>query len=74
MDAPGEFQKSSVRRYDPRVRETRHRRAHSPDLFVIHHLLMAGDPNAEMLPEPAGTVSASGKKKVQKQSGRTARK
>lgn len=52
MDAPGAFRPSTVRPADSRIRETWHRRDNRPDLFVIHHLFMAGDPNAPLRPEP----------------------
>lgn len=51
MDAPASFQQSTVRPTDARVRETRHRRANCPHPFVIHHLFMAGDPNAPLRAE-----------------------
>jgi hypothetical protein len=68
MDAPGEFQTSRIRQADPRVRETHHRRRHSSDTFVIHHLFMAGDPHADMLPEPAETTAGPGRNPRQKTS------
>ena len=74
MDTAGEFQRSSIRQFDPRVRETHHRREHSPDPFMIHHLFMAGDPNAAMLAEPADTVSAPRKKNPRKRPPRKTRK
>jgi hypothetical protein len=46
MDPPGVFAASSTRPDDPRVRETVHRRTGSLGQFTIHHLFMAGDPNA----------------------------
>jgi hypothetical protein len=52
MDAPGAFLASSIRPNDARVRETRHRRANEATLFAIHHLFMAGDPNAPLRPDP----------------------
>lgn len=48
METPAAFQASSVRPTDSRARETRHRRGHHPDLFVVHHLFVAGDPNAPL--------------------------
>jgi hypothetical protein len=48
MTAPAEFQPSTVRPSDNRLRETWHRRTSQPVPFVIHHLFMAGDPNAPM--------------------------
>jgi hypothetical protein len=53
MGAPGMFLVSSVRPEDARVRETRHSRAHHHEPFVIHHLFMAGDPNAPLRAIPA---------------------
>jgi hypothetical protein len=44
MDSPGQFQASTILPNDDRVRETRHRRLHISDPFVIHHLFMRGDP------------------------------
>jgi hypothetical protein len=64
MDTPAAFQASTVRPTDARARETRHRRTNSPDPFVIHHLFMAGDPNAPMLPDPpVDPANPKGKKK-----------
>ena len=50
--SPADFVSSSIRPADTWIRETVHRRAHSPEPFTIHHLFMAGDPNAPMLPDP----------------------
>lgn len=74
MDTPGEFQTSSIRQADPRVRETRHRRRHSPDAFAIHHLFMAGDPHADMLPEPAEMTADPGRHGRQKRLRKRTRK
>jgi hypothetical protein len=63
MDSPGAFDPSSVRPTDERARETRHRRAANPAPFLIHHLFVAVDPNAPMLPEPSASAKESGKKK-----------
>jgi hypothetical protein len=63
MDAPGVFLASTVRPADTRLRETRHRRASHPDPFVIHHLFMAGDPNAPLRPEPSPDTKAEKKKR-----------
>ena len=52
MPSSADFTSSSVRPADTWIRETNHRRAHNSELFTIHHLFMAGDPNAPMLPEP----------------------
>ena len=57
MDSPGAFQASSIRPTDAMARETSHRRMGNPDPLLIHHLFVAGDPNAPMLPD---TASASG--------------
>jgi hypothetical protein len=63
MAPPGEFLRSSVRPDDERVRETRHQRGSHPSPFVLHHLFLAGDPNAPMLPEPPkDSASSAGKK------------
>lgn len=52
MPAPGAFLASTIRPTDPRIRETRHVRNTHPDPFLIHHLFMAGDPNAPLRPDP----------------------
>ena len=52
MPAPGEFLTSTVRPTDPRIRETQHTRSKRTDSFRIHHLFMAGDPNAPLRPDP----------------------
>jgi len=52
MIAPASFLASSVRPTDSRVRETLHARAAQAHPFVIHHLFMAGDPNAPLRPAP----------------------
>lgn len=74
MDAPGEFQRSSILQAEPRVRETRHRRGPSPDLFMIHHLFMAGDPLADMLSEPADASPVPRRSHQQKVARRKTRK
>lgn len=53
------FQTSSIRPTDARVRETRHCRPHDSEFFMIHHLFMAGDPNADILGEPETNTPAS---------------
>lgn len=63
IDPPGGFHSSSVRPHDSGAYETRHRRRHNPALFVIHHLFMAGDPDAPMLPEPPARSKASATKR-----------
>ena len=73
MDPPGTFQPSGVRPTDPWARETRHRRTNIPDSFVIHHLFMAGDPNAPMLPEPPPDSASSGRRKKRTPTRRKAR-
>lgn len=57
MPAPGAFLTSTVRPTDPRVRETRHARSTRPDPMLIHHLFMAGDPNAPLRPDPPPAAS-----------------
>jgi len=52
MSSPASFAPSSVQPADTRIRETNHRRAHNTEPFTIHHLFMAGDPDAPFLPEP----------------------
>jgi len=52
MPPPGAFLTSTVRPTDPRIRETQHTRGKRTDLFRIHHLFMAGDPNAPLRPDP----------------------
>ena len=48
MAPPGEFVASSIITGDPRVRETRHKRAHDPSLFHLHHAFRAGSNSASM--------------------------
>lgn len=62
MDAPGVFLASRVRPNDARVRETQHRRASHDESFVIHHLFMAGDPNAPLRPIPPANTKPTKKK------------
>jgi hypothetical protein len=63
MDAPGMFLVSSILPDDGRVRETHHRRAaNSDEPFVIHHLFMAGDPNAPLRPIPPPNTKPKKKK------------
>lgn len=62
MTSPATLQASSIRPADLRLRETHHERAQNPTSFVIHHLFLAGDPNAPMLPEPSINSAAPGKK------------
>ena len=57
MSLPADFASSSVRPADARIRETIHRRGHNHEPFRMHHLFMAGDPNAPMLPEPPPKLS-----------------
>jgi hypothetical protein len=66
MEQPGSFQASTVRPADERARETRHRRAHNPEPFNLHHLFMPGDPNAPMLPEPPKDSASPGARKKRK--------
>lgn len=63
MNAPGSFRTSSVRPADSRVRETLHTRATQVDPFVIHHLFMAGDPNAPLRPDPPPEPKKATKRK-----------
>jgi hypothetical protein len=70
MEPPGVFASSTLRPNDTRVRETRHLRANHADPFVIHHLFMAGDPNAPMLPEPLKSAGESAPKKGRKSTPR----
>lgn len=58
MEPPGAFSLSPARPTDVRVRQTGHVRSNRPDPFVIHHLFMAGDPDAPLRPDS----QASGKK------------
>lgn len=46
MDPPGNMAASSILPNDRRVRETTHRRPGITERLLIHHLFMAGDPNA----------------------------
>lgn len=66
MEPPGTLRPSSVRPTDQRVRETTHRRLHNAAPIMIHHLFMAGDPNAAILPEPEAEVAASSGKRARK--------
>ncbi len=68
MKSPGSFQTSSVRPTDSRVRETLHTRVTQVHQFVIHHLFMAGDPNAPLRPEQPVSPPKRAKKKVTRQS------
>lgn len=52
IPSPADFSPSSIRPADTWIKETNHSRAHSLEPFIIHHLFMAGDPNAPLLPEP----------------------
>jgi hypothetical protein len=63
MDPPGAFQTSSLRPADAVARESRHRRTTSQDQFSIHHLFMAGDPNAPMMPDLSHDPGKSSEKK-----------
>ena len=69
MDAPGEFQISSVRPTDKRVRETTHRRGLNTESFVIHHVFVPGDPTVPMLPEPL-VSTASGQRATKRKATR----
>lgn len=75
LDPPGAFEASSLRPADTAARETRHRRTTSQDRFLIHHLFMAGDPNAPMLPDLSPDPGkSSGKKKATKKKPTKTRK
>lgn len=63
MNASAGFGASTVRPDDSRVRETVHARLAQIHPFVIHHLFMAGDPNAPLRPEPSLPVQKSVKSK-----------
>lgn len=63
MNDSGSFRTSSIRPTDSRVSETVHTRVTQIDPFVIHHLFMAGDPNAPLRPEPPLPPPKSGRKK-----------
>ena len=63
MDPPGAFRVSGIFPEDGRIRETHHRRAHAAGLFAIHHLFMAGDPNAPPLARESTAMPASAEKK-----------
>ena len=62
MDAPGVLLPSTIRPNDARVRETRHGRANHSEPFVIHHLFMAGDPNAPLRPSPPPSTKPAKRK------------
>lgn len=64
MDDTESLRVSTVRPNDNRVRETWHHRANQVDSFIIHHLFMAGDANAPLLPEPAELLPEEGKRRV----------
>ena len=74
MDPPGVLQPSSVMPTDTRVRETIHRRLHSAASIMIHHLFMAGDPGASLLPESESVAWTSGKATSLKSTRQKARK
>ena len=66
MSSPADFSPSSIRGTDSWVRETYHRRTHTPELFTLHHLFMAGDPNAPLLPEVSADSATTNKKAKRK--------
>lgn len=72
MDAPGAFLISTVRPTDARIRETRHRRVNHAETFVIHHLFMAGDPNAPLRPAPLpeNTITTQSRKTKKRGKGK----
>lgn len=57
MSPPGLFMASTHVPTDTRIRETHHRRDISKDVFLIHHIFMAGDPTA--LPRLASIPAAN---------------
>jgi hypothetical protein len=66
MASPADFAPSHIWPTDARIRETNHRRAHNPEPFTIHHLFMAGDPDAPFLPEPPSKLSKGPRKPAKK--------
>ena len=66
MDPPGAFHISGIFPDDGRIRETLHRRAHAVELFAIHHLFMAGDPDAPTLARESAEMPASAERKPRK--------
>jgi hypothetical protein len=66
MDSPGAFRVSGILPKDGRIRETHHRRAHATELFAIHHLFMAGDPNAPPLARESVDMPAPADRKPRK--------
>lgn len=73
MNSPGLFQPSGVRPTDARARETRHRRVTNTEPFVIHHLFMAGDPNAPLRPAPSPGPQEVKQKRKQKTRRKTSK-
>jgi hypothetical protein len=64
MEAPGTFVASNIFPNDSRVRESHHRRPAAPDdVFVIHHVFMAGDPNAPLQIVRSEAVTTVAKRK-----------
>ena len=53
MEAPGAFLRSRVFPRTESARETHHRRTQQAAAFLLHHLFMEGDPNAEISVESA---------------------
>jgi hypothetical protein len=74
MEDLATFQPSSIRPTDARARETRHHRISNLGHCVIHHLFMAGDPNAPMLPSPPTERDNAEGKKRRKAGARKTRK
>ncbi|MBA3316432.1 MAG: hypothetical protein H0T47_24505 [Planctomycetaceae bacterium] len=68
MAAPAAFQASSIQPADARQRETHHRRLRNPAPFVIHHVFVAGDPNAPALPEPSAASDKNTRKSARRRS------
>ncbi len=75
MTAPGAFLTSSIRPADARIRETVHVRPGQSEPFRIHHMFLAGDPNAPFRPDfPPSETAAKIKAKDRRKSGKQAGK
>lgn len=75
MPAPGAFLTSSIRPADARLRETIHVRTGQSEPFRIHHMFLAGDPNAPFRPDlPPSETTAKTKAKNRRKSGKQAGK
>jgi hypothetical protein len=64
MTAPGKFRSSVARPNDARVWETEHRRGADIEIFLIHHLFMAGNPTAPLRPPKAPSAKPKTKNKT----------